>query len=48
MPNSAKSKASERRLSAMSYSDLCVLQELRDEGMVYAVPSGSNDDWYWM
>lgn len=24
------------------------LQKLRDEGMFYATPQGSNDDWYWM
>ena len=25
-----------------------MLQRYRDEGMLYVVPSGGNDDWYWM
>ena len=25
-----------------------ILNKLEEEGMLYVVPPGANDDWYWM
>jgi hypothetical protein len=32
----------------VSDADHAVLQGLRDRNMLYVVPNGSNDDWFWL
>jgi len=40
--------ASRRGLSPVSEEDCAVIKRLEERGMLYVVPRGANDDWYWL
>eukprot|EP01034_Spumella_vulgaris_P023915 gene23915-30194_t len=44
IPNSV----GDRRREVVTEADKAVLKRLRDSNMLYVVPSGANDDWYWI
>jgi len=50
IPNSITrgSKKFSQKKSYLSANDQRILDELRDGNMLYVVPRGSNDDWYWV
>jgi proteinaceous RNase P len=45
VPNSIRTQ---NRRDAVSVADQAFIQQLRDENMLYVVPNGSNDDWFWL
>ena len=47
VPNSAKNRAG-HRFTQTTADDQRILEKLRAEEMLYVVPSGANDDWYWL
>jgi pentatricopeptide repeat protein len=47
VPNSAKQRGG-RRTTLLTKEDQRILEKLEDEGMLYVVPPGANDDWYWI
>lgn len=46
IPNSIKSN--QRGLSYMSPEDVRLLEQLAKDDMLYTVPQGADDDWYWL
>lgn len=46
VPNSIKSN--QRGVNYMSPGDLKLLEQLSKDEMLYTVPQGADDDWYWL
>jgi hypothetical protein len=44
----ATARNSHRRLDPLTKRDREFLAEMEDEGILYSVPYGAEDDWYWM
>lgn len=41
-------KITNRKLSYLTDEDMQILKKFEDENMLYVVPPGGNDDWYWI
>ncbi len=41
-------KNNNRKLSYLTDEDMQILKKFEDENMLYLVPPGGNDDWYWI
>ena len=46
VPNSVKSN--NRTMTYLTYDDMRILGWLQKENMLYIVPQGADDDWYWL
>jgi pentatricopeptide repeat protein len=47
VPNSSRHRRG-RRIEYLSPQELAVLERFEKEKMLYVVPQGGNDDWFWM
>jgi len=48
IPNSISKGGRKFKRSTLSPNDQRIIGMLRDENMLYVVPRGANDDWYWV
>jgi hypothetical protein len=48
VPNLSKANPTKKFRDKLSRDELAILQRFRDEKLLYVVPQGGNDDWYWM
>eukprot|EP01038_Epipyxis_sp_PR26KG_P004312 gene4312-6110_t len=47
IPNSIRKDEITNKTVTLSDEDLRILAQLKNDDMIYTVPQGSNDDWYW-
>ena len=47
VPNSSKQKG-KRNITFITENDQRILKRFEDEKMMYVVPPGADDDWYWI
>lgn len=48
IPNSISKGGKKSKRSTLSANDQRIIDKLRDGNMLYVVPRGANDDWYWV
>lgn len=49
VPNTTSSRQKgKKQVSHVSASDQRIIQRFEEEGMLYLVPLGADDDWYWI
>ena len=47
VPNSSRHRKG-RKIEYLSQREQAILSRFEDEGMLYVVPQGGNDDWFWV
>jgi hypothetical protein len=48
IPNSSKHVKGKKNVSHMTADDQRIIKRFEEEGMLYLVPQGADDDWYWI